>query len=490
VTLDGSTVSANTAVSAGGILNEGTLNVQNGSVVGGAGAGNQVTGGGAEGGGIFNFSGTTIVDASIVSANTGADRGGGIYNQDTVIVRNGSIIGGTGAGNQANEGGGIYTSVGATTVDGSIVSANTARRDGGGIFSGVTLNILNGSTIMGNQASRGGGIYNLNLGTAMVTGSRILSNTATTDGGGVFNANTAGSASVTGSCIVGNSATSFLNNQSAQQTATGNWWGAATGPNTPGADTAGGSVDTSGFLTAPILGCSGSAPDLPDLQVSKANDTAGTGVVGAAFHWTLTVANTGAADAAFSAGQRILEDDLPAGPTYGAPIPGNFTNITQTASITCTIAANTLTCSALGANVTIGAVTGSFDVAIPVTPIAPGTLANPPGGGSHCRVDPDTLVAEVDETNNLCRADNVDITSPPTSDDSHNKDQDQDRDQDEEASAATIRLTTSPAQPLSSVRYLPETGVQPVNSCSGLTAEMALVLILAIGAGLWWFNRR
>ena len=55
--------------------------------------------------------------------------------------------------------------------------------------------------------------------------------------------------------IVGNSATSFFNNQAAQQTATGNWWGAATGPNTPGADTVGGNVDTGGFLTAPIPGC-------------------------------------------------------------------------------------------------------------------------------------------------------------------------------------------------------------------------------------------
>jgi len=47
----------------------------------------------------------------------------------------------------------------------------------------------------------------------------------------------------------------YLNNRPAQQIATGNWWGAATGPNTPGADTVGGNVDTSGYLTEPILGC-------------------------------------------------------------------------------------------------------------------------------------------------------------------------------------------------------------------------------------------
>jgi hypothetical protein len=52
---------------------------------------------------------------------------------------------------------------------------------------------------------------------------------------------------VTGSCI--------LDNWAAQQTATGNWWGAATGPNTPGADTVDGNVDTSDHLTERILDC-------------------------------------------------------------------------------------------------------------------------------------------------------------------------------------------------------------------------------------------
>ncbi len=55
-------------------------------------------------------------------------------------------------------------------------------------------------------------------------------NLITTDGGGIYN-------------------------QSPQQYATGNWWGAASGPNTPGADTVGGNVDTSSYLTKPILGC-------------------------------------------------------------------------------------------------------------------------------------------------------------------------------------------------------------------------------------------
>jgi len=255
-TVDGSTVSDNTAADGGGIYNQGRLNVQNGSTIGGTAAGNYAT----SGGGIYNASGgTTTVDGSVVSGNT-ATYGGGVYNWATLNVQNGSTVGGAGVGNQATAfGGGIYNTSGATTVDGSTVSDNTAA-DGGGICNWATLTVTNG-TIGGigaaNRATnRGGGIYNASGGTATVTGARILANTAATDGGAVYNdKDTTGAALVTGSCIVGNSATSFFNNQAAQQIATGNWWGAAGGPNTPGADTVAGNVDTSAYLTAPPAFC-------------------------------------------------------------------------------------------------------------------------------------------------------------------------------------------------------------------------------------------
>jgi hypothetical protein len=200
--------------------------------------------------------GTTTVDGSTVSANTATFYGGGILNRGTLNVQNGSTIGG---GNTATWGGGIHNySNGTTTVTDSTVSANTANY-GGGIYNESGTTTVNDSTIggagAGNTANEGGGIYNKD-GNTMVTSSRILNNTATINGGGVFNnRDIAGATSVTGSCIVGNSATSFFNNQDAQQIATGNWWGAATGPNTPGADTYGGNVDVSGYLTEPILGC-------------------------------------------------------------------------------------------------------------------------------------------------------------------------------------------------------------------------------------------
>jgi len=402
----------------------------------------------ANGGGIHNFSGTTTVDECTVSANT-AKNGGGIYNEDTLNVTN-STIGGAGAGNTASfSGGGIYNEFGTTTVDGSTVSANTAVYGGGihndcilcntttvddstasagGIYNNADSYVQNGSTIGGNTASTGGGILaqailyvqNSTIGgvgvgntanygsgiyighdsTMQVVGSRILHNTADINGGGVF-INYTDATSVTGSCIVGNSDTSFFNNELTEQTATGNWWGAVGGPDAPGADTVGGLVDTSGFLNIPILGCA------PDLQVDKANNTGGNGTVGTPFNWTLTVANTGVMDAIFYAGQRILDDDLPAGPTYGAPVAGNFVDVTSGANIDCSITSNTLTCEATGANVTIGAATGSFDVVLSVTPNASGVLTNPAG---NCRVDPAGKVTESDEGNNNCPANSVDVS--------------------------------------------------------------------------------
>ena len=162
-TVDGSTVISNTALYGGGIFNMGTLDITN-STIGGAGAGNRAPGNFTAGGGIYSFDdSTTTVDASTVSANT-AEAGGGICNNGTLNVQNGSTIGGAGAGNTADWGGGIWNS-GTTTVDGSTVSANTAEEDGGGISNNGTLTVRNGSTIggagAGNQATGwGGGIYN------------------------------------------------------------------------------------------------------------------------------------------------------------------------------------------------------------------------------------------------------------------------------------------------------------------------------------------
>ena len=89
-----------------------------------------------DGGGIYNETGTTTIHGGVIQANTATD-GGGIYNLATLSVQNGSLIGGAGAGNTAgNDGGGIHNApLGTTLVDASTISANAAYH-GGGIFTG------------------------------------------------------------------------------------------------------------------------------------------------------------------------------------------------------------------------------------------------------------------------------------------------------------------------------------------------------------------
>ena len=152
--------------------------------------------------------------------------------------------------------------------------------------------------------------------------------------------------------------------------------------------------------------------DKPDLQVAKANDTGGTGIVGTAFNWTVTISNTGGSDAAFANGQTMFRDDLPStGVSYGTPSAQNFTDTTNSGSIDCNIVGMVLTCTANGSNVILGATTGKFEVVFSVTPDTAGSLVNPDGSGV-CQVDPDDQISEDDETNNDC-TDTVTVLDKP-----------------------------------------------------------------------------
>ena len=90
---------------------------------------------------------------------------------------------------------------------------------------------------------------------------RVLYNTATTTGGALHQLASAASVEVSESCIVGNSATSVDNAGQPVPTvltATGNWWGAASGPSGTGhghGDSVSDYVDYDPFLTDPIAGC-------------------------------------------------------------------------------------------------------------------------------------------------------------------------------------------------------------------------------------------
>lgn len=239
VTLNRVTVTANTAGgNAGGILNRGTLNINDSLISnnetvssdnGGGGIFNSLGGtvtinnsrilnntvnssgtGSANGGGIYNDIGATltltnsVVDGNLADgrrvANNRDARGGGIYadNDDlapgvvTLVqssVTNNEAIGGL------SQGGGLFSNgIEAILVDRSVISFNEATSiaianglaEGGGIFSGAGIITIQDSVVSGNEtsslgASGGGGLS----GQYRILRSTVANNLTAGPGGGL-----------------------------------------------------------------------------------------------------------------------------------------------------------------------------------------------------------------------------------------------------------------------------------------------------------------
>src|SRR5829696_8585973 len=137
--ISGSTISGNTAVlNGGGICIRSfpsTLTVTGSTI-----SGNTVAGasfGSGAGGGIHNdHNGPLTITDSTISGNTvagasfGGGEGGGIYNTGPLTITNSTISGNTAAGDGAI-GGGVFNSRGATVIEFSTITLNTAS-DGAG----------------------------------------------------------------------------------------------------------------------------------------------------------------------------------------------------------------------------------------------------------------------------------------------------------------------------------------------------------------------
>jgi Ca2+-binding RTX toxin-like protein len=113
------------------------------------------------GGGIFNND-QLVITSSSVSGNTAGVRGGGVYNTQTVTIDQTTLD-----GNKAEvNGGAIYNegtvtgTFSSVTITGSTLSNNIAGALGGAIFNSDRISIDN-STVTGNSTgSEGGAIYN------------------------------------------------------------------------------------------------------------------------------------------------------------------------------------------------------------------------------------------------------------------------------------------------------------------------------------------
>ncbi|HKO45252.1 MAG TPA: choice-of-anchor Q domain-containing protein [Pyrinomonadaceae bacterium] len=155
------------------------LTISNGNVVGSFPAN--------AGAGILN-SGTLTLTEVMVSGNTAAGSGGGIYVDQGTLNLNNSII----TGNSAGSGGGVFA-LGTTTIDLSTIKNNSVSGNGAGLLNASgnpqpNLLTINRSTISNNiSQGSGGGLYN--SGHSFITNSTISSNSAS-QGGGITNANT------------------------------------------------------------------------------------------------------------------------------------------------------------------------------------------------------------------------------------------------------------------------------------------------------------
>lgn len=162
LTLNGGTISGNTATNGGGIGGEGTLTLSGSVVV----SNNTATN---DGGGLYLYerAAFTVNDGARIENNSATHGGGGAFNTSPQGL---TINGGTISGNTANNGGGIYNSSG--RIAESFMDALSKEQ----IYNpskGPVLN-LNGGTITGNTArTRGGGVFAIDGGKDTETRVRI-----------------------------------------------------------------------------------------------------------------------------------------------------------------------------------------------------------------------------------------------------------------------------------------------------------------------------
>jgi len=138
-TIAGLTIADGSGTDGGGIVNDGTLTVDNCAL-----SGNSAS----SGGGIYN-QGVLTVTSSTLSRNSASTGGGGIDNVAALTLINSTLF-----GNSAATGGGILSSAGMLKVTNSTISGNSAASAGGGIDAISAPTVAN-TIIAGNTAPTG-----------------------------------------------------------------------------------------------------------------------------------------------------------------------------------------------------------------------------------------------------------------------------------------------------------------------------------------------
>lgn len=169
-----------------------------------------------------------------------AGNGGGIFlgTLSALVMSNSKVVNNQANANAGSNpvGGGMELigpsgNAGQSAIHASIVSANTSASDGGGIWNTTDLLIDTASAISNNTSGgNGGGLWHNAANPDAVTLSKVtISGNAATSGGGIFSGNSSGGVTLTMhfSRLAGNTATSGTNltNDDSTVAAIDNWWG-------------------------------------------------------------------------------------------------------------------------------------------------------------------------------------------------------------------------------------------------------------------------
>ena len=144
LTMSGGTISDNTAKSIGGgvyIASSGTFNLTDGTIGGTASAEANTA---QYGGGVYVYTGNFTMEGGTVSGNTATNNGGGVYvSRGTFTMKSGAISGNT----TTNNGGGVYVYDSNFTMEGGEITDNMASANGGGVYAYSTFKISGSASI-------------------------------------------------------------------------------------------------------------------------------------------------------------------------------------------------------------------------------------------------------------------------------------------------------------------------------------------------------
>jgi hypothetical protein len=171
VTISHSEISSNASVvgSGGGIASSGSLVIEDSFI-----RGNLVRSG--TGGGGISMSGFGFLLRTTVAGNNTERDGGGILNGGTLTIENSNIHGNESAEVSSGRGGGVFNS-GVLTIISSTVSQNRSTFSGAGIFNSGDLFLTNDTVAQNQQRVLGGPAGLFNAGTARLQNTILALNT-------------------------------------------------------------------------------------------------------------------------------------------------------------------------------------------------------------------------------------------------------------------------------------------------------------------------